>query len=185
MARPKPGSKSRLAPAPGISDTQAATQARACEPAPRLSRDTGGSPIRGLAQPDGDVLVTAGIETSGSFGELYSPATGQWSSAGSPTAAGCTAALDCRFASSATLLGTGEVLVAGGLIGTDSNPGSTPTAVLYNPAANTWTTTGSMTTGRIDQTTNLLTDGQVLVAGGESFGGHARTLLASAELYTP
>jgi hypothetical protein len=82
------------------------------------------------------VLVTAGIETSGSFGELYSPATGQWSSAGSPTAAGCTAALDCRFAS-ATLLGTGEVLVADGRTGTDSNPGSTPTAVLYNPAANT------------------------------------------------
>jgi hypothetical protein len=42
-----------------------------------------------------------------------------------------------------------------------------------------------MTTGRIDQTANLLANGQVLVAGGESFAKHARTLLTSAELYTP
>ena len=97
----------------------------------------------------------------------------------------CTLVADCRFGSSATLLGTGNVLVAGGSTGTSSNPGSTIAAILYNPATNAWTTTGSMNTGRLDQTTNLLTDGQVLAAGGESFGRHARTLLASAELYTP
>jgi len=91
----------------------------------------------------------------------------------------------CRFRSSAALLGTGEVLVAGGLTGTSSNPGSTTSAMLYDPATNAWTTTGSLNTGRIDQTENLLADGQVLAAGGESFGAHARTLLASAELYTP
>lgn len=42
-----------------------------------------------------------------------------------------------------------------------------------------------MATGRIDQTPDLLTDGQVLVACEESFARHARTLLTSAELYTP
>jgi hypothetical protein len=31
--------------------------------------------------PNGDVLVTAGVETAGVFSELYNPATGQWSAA--------------------------------------------------------------------------------------------------------
>ena len=87
--------------------------------------------------------------------------------------------------STATLLGDGDVLVVGGLLGTTSNGGSSASALLYNPAAGTWTATGSLNTGRIDQTASLLQDGQVLVAGGETFGGHKRTLLASAELYTP
>jgi hypothetical protein len=130
------------------------------------------------------VLVTAGISSSGPFSELYNPATGQWSAATGGLNA-CSSVSDCRFGSSATLLGTGEVLVAGGLTGTSSNPSSTASAMLYDPATNAWTSTGSMPTGRVDQTTNLLTDGQVLVAGGESFAKHARTLLASAELYTP
>jgi hypothetical protein len=134
--------------------------------------------------PDGDVLVTAGVETSGSFSEFYTPATGQWSPATGGLSA-CTLAADCRFDSSATLLGTGNVLVAGGLIGTSSNPGSTAGAILYNPATNAWTATGPMNTGRFDQTTNLLADGQVLAAGGRSFAKHAATLLTSADLYTP
>jgi hypothetical protein len=134
--------------------------------------------------PDGDVLVTAGVESNGPFAELYNPATGQWSPATGGLNA-CTLVSDCRFGSSATLLGTGNVLVAGGLTGTASNPGSNVGASLYNPATNAWTATGSMSTGRLDQTTNLLTDGQVLLAGGESFTKHAATLLASAELYTP
>jgi hypothetical protein len=134
--------------------------------------------------PDGDVLVTSGVQTSGSFSELYHPATGKWSAATGGLSP-CTLVSDCRFGSSATLLGTGEVLVAGGLTGTSSNPGSTTSAMLYNPATNAWTTTGPLNTGRIDQTENLLADGQVLAAGGESFARHARTLLASAELYTP
>ncbi len=108
--------------------------------------------------------MTAGIETSGPFSELYNPATGQWSSAGGPTA--CTAAMDC-------------------LLGTDSNPSSSGGAVLYNPAANTWTATGAMNTAREDETTNLLPDGQVLAAGGVNFVSHKFTELASAELYTP
>jgi hypothetical protein len=64
-------------------------------------------------------------------------------------------------------------------------------AELYNPATGTWAFTGSMTAGREsrtareDQTANLLTDGQVLVAGGVNFVNHRPTDLASAELYTP
>jgi N-acetylneuraminic acid mutarotase len=133
---------------------------------------------------NGDVLVTAGTIaiTNSSFSELYNPATGQWSVSGG--AGGCNSGDGCLY-STATLLGDGDVLIAGGLTGTPSNPRSTAAAILYDPATNAWTTTGSMTIPRDLQTANLLTDGQVLVAGGEDFASHKVTLLASAELYTP
>ena len=83
------------------------------------------------------------------------------------------------------LLGTGNVLVSGGTAGTASNPSTITSAILYNPATNSWTTTGSMNTARERQTMDVLASGQVLVAGGESFTNHAGTPLSSAELYTP
>jgi hypothetical protein len=137
--------------------------------------------------PDGDVLATAGIEgAAGPFAELYNPGTGQWSPAtGGSVALGCIAVQDCRNLSTATLLGDGEVLVTGGFTGTASNPGSSASALLYNPATDTWATTGPLNTPRIYQTASLLQDGQVLVAGGEDFARHRGTILASAELYTP
>ena len=134
--------------------------------------------------PSGDVLVTAGTETAGAFSELYNPATGTWSAAAGGLAA-CGTATECRFGSTAVLLGTGNVLVAGGLAGTNSNPGTTTAAILYDPATNSWTTTGSLNTARQGQTEDLLASGQVLVAGGEGFTKHAGTPLSSAELYTP
>jgi N-acetylneuraminic acid mutarotase len=134
--------------------------------------------------PDGDVLVTAGVETSGLYSELYHPATGQWSAATGGLGA-CSSVRECGFGSSATLLGTGNVLVAGGFTGLNSNPSTTTSAMLYDPATNAWTTTGPMSTPRENQTANLLPDGRVLVAGGASFSNHTATFLASAELYTP
>lgn len=137
--------------------------------------------------PDGDVLATAGIENADNspFGELYNPATGQWSPANTAEEFCFDSAVDCRTGSRATLLGDGDVLVAGGFTGSASNPITTTSALLYDPAANTWTTTGSLTTGRERQTATLLRDGQVLVAGGTHFVKHQSTLLTSAELYTP
>ena len=119
------------------------------------------------------------------FAELYHPATGQWSnaSAGLPV---CTSLSECRLFSTATLLPTGNVLVAGGLVGLVQNPQTTPTAMLYHPDTNTWTSTGSMTTPRESQAATLLPDGQVLLVGGTNFDHpHAAIFLASAELYTP
>jgi WD40 repeat protein len=136
----------------------------------------------GTLLPDGDVLVT-GRATD--FAELYHPATGQWSnaSAGLPT---CIFTMECRLFSTTTLLPTGNVLLAGGLVGLVSNPQTTPTAMLYHPATNTWTATGTMTTGRENQTATLLPDGQVLMAGGTLFDHpHVLKFLTSAELYTP
>jgi len=137
----------------------------------------------------GDVLVTQG-SAAGLFAERYNPATGQWSNASTGLHV-CIYTQECQANSTATLLPTGNVLVAGGFVGLYSNPQTTAGAMLYHPAINTWTSTGSMTTGRENQTATLLPDGQVLVAGGTLFDhpsvGHTGLLefLSSAELYTP
>jgi hypothetical protein len=67
----------------------------------------------------------------------------------------------------------GKVLVAGGYPGLVS-------AELYDPDAQTFATTGSMTVARTEHTATLLSDGDVLIAGGD--GSNANPL-ASAELY--
>jgi hypothetical protein len=71
----------------------------------------------------------------------------------------------------ATLLGNGTVLVAGGA--SSGPPGSVE---LYDPAAGTFAVIGSMTVGRERHTATLLPNGKVLVAG--AYGGDG-----SAELY--
>ncbi len=74
-----------------------------------------------------------------------------------------------RATHTATLLGTGNVLIAGG---------GRASAELYDPAAGTFTATGSMTGPRAGHTATLLPNGKVLIAGGEGVD-----YLASAELY--
>ncbi|HEX8699225.1 MAG TPA: kelch repeat-containing protein [Myxococcaceae bacterium] len=76
----------------------------------------------------------------------------------------------------ATVLGSGRVLVAGGSAGTTY----LSSAVVYDPVAGTWASTGSLTTARQAHVTALLPSGKVLVAGGEG-----TNRLASAELYDP
>lgn len=79
----------------------------------------------------------------------------------------------------ATLLGSGKVLVVGGY---DSNTKSNPaSAELYDPATSAWTPAASMSQGRGYHTATLLADGTVLVAGGCCAPGD----LASAERYDP
>jgi hypothetical protein len=55
-------------------------------------------------------------------------------------------------------------------------------AELYDPISGTFSPTGSMSTGRVDQTATLLGNGEVLVVGGS---GNLQLGLASAELYDP
>ena len=91
-------------------------------------------------------------------GEVYDPATGQWSLTGSMSTV--------RVAHAAVLLNTGEVLVAGG-VGPD--PGTTfPTITeLYDPATGIWAPTGRLQIGRENFTLTLLSDGRVLAAAGQ------------------
>jgi hypothetical protein len=62
-----------------------------------------------------------------------------------------------REHASATLLGNGRVLLAGG-----GNPSAQQSAELYDPASNSWSATGSM--NGYGGTAALLQDGRVLVA---------------------
>lgn len=81
---------------------------------------------------------------------------------------------------SATLLNSGNVLVAGGFSLLGSGSGSAG-AELYLPDQNLVETTSSMSVSRVGQTATLLDNGAVLVAGG--ILGLQEVQLASAELY--
>jgi hypothetical protein len=87
-----------------------------------------------------------------------------------------------RAAYTATLLPSGKVLVVGG---TNTGSNALFTAELYDPAADTWTYTGSLNKddGRFAHTATLLPSGKVLVVGG--VGANGITVLSDAELYDP
>lgn len=81
-----------------------------------------------------------------------------------------------RFNHTATLLPDGNVLIAGGNIGSPSYA-SLSSAELYDPNTGAFTTTGSTCTTRRASTATLLNNGKVLITGGEGE--------KSAELYDP
>ena len=76
----------------------------------------------------------------------------------------------------ATLLGDGTVLVAGGYDGTRV----LTAAEIYDPIGHSFTRTADMTVTRSHHTATLLKDGSVLVTGG--IAGR-RAYVSSAELY--
>jgi predicted RNA methylase len=81
----------------------------------------------------------------------------------------------------ATLLGNGKVLIAGG---EDAGATAFSSAELYDPATGMFTpTTHSMTTARAGHTATLLQSGKVLIAGGATDATEAAT--STAELYDP
>jgi N-acetylneuraminic acid mutarotase len=129
--------------------------------------------------PDGKVLVAGGYSfippSSAEDGnldsaELYDPATGTWSATGS--------LFSERAFHTATLLQTGQVLVAGG---DDQN--LMVSAEIYDPSAASWSATGPLAATRNSHTATLLPNGQVLVAGG--FGDGPTGYTMGAEFYDP
>jgi len=123
---------------------------------------------------DGRVLLVGGVGDGGALAsaEMYDPATGKFTATGSMAKA--------RAKPIATLLTDGRVLViGGGIFGTDGSGDAS--ADLYDPKTGKFSPTGSMGVPREDETATRLTDGRVLVVGGDS-GVEA---LASAELYDP
>ncbi len=105
-------------------------------------------------KPYGEPFVVEGEGVPGSWVTTGSLATG-------------------RYWHTATLLPSGEVLVAGGIFASSN-------AELYDPVSGTWVTTDSLGTGRYNHTATLLPSGRVLVSGGYNAG-----YLSSAELYDP
>jgi hypothetical protein len=131
--------------------------------------------------PDGEVLVAGGATTyfgeSGAVtatAEIYSPATNAWRSAGLMS--------HPRYTHGAALLTDGRVLVAGGWYSTSNSDPSHETAEVYDPAANRWAVTGSMTSGRAEYGLASLPDGRILAAGGVD---PAYKVQAGSELYDP
>ena len=126
--------------------------------------------------PNGAVLVTGGYSEEGNgysaAAALYNPATGMFDPTGSMAQGRCF--------HTATLLGDGTVLIAGG-----QNPsnnmspyGVLSSAEVYDPATSTFSATGDLKIAHTAHTATLLLDGTVLVAGGEWSAG-------SAEIYRP
>jgi hypothetical protein len=125
--------------------------------------------------PNGQVLIAGGADASGaarpplSSAELYNPATGTFTA----TSQGM---ITSRFYHTATLLPDGQVLISGGEKDTTGSS-LIDTAELYNPATDTFSSTGNSVKARSDHTATLLANGQVLLVG----GSYENT----AELYDP
>jgi Bacterial Ig-like domain (group 2)/Galactose oxidase, central domain/Kelch motif len=81
----------------------------------------------------------------------------------------------------ATLLSNGTALVAGGYTESTGSP-SLSSAEIFDPVAQSWALTGSMSTIRGAHTATLLPNGAVLVAGGFSSIGPVN---GTAEIYDP
>ncbi len=149
---------------------------------------------------NGQVLVTGGLSgpstpSEGPFdplasSEIYDPAANTWRPVASMHFA--------RHGHTATVLGDGNVLVAGGpacspetgmaCLGSGEPPASgdccaASSAEIYEPAADRWTPTEPVVSG-IEHTATVLTDGEVLLAGGGQIQGSVREF-SSAYLYGP
>jgi hypothetical protein len=141
------------------------------------------TPESGSASSSPQPLAVPGV-TSDRLTELYDADTGTFSRTGD-TVVG-------RSGSTATLLPSGKVLIAGGggsCTTSIYNCGRTyrdcqitcqKTTELYDPVSGLFATTGEMDIGRSRHTATLLPDGRVLIAGGR--GSYA---VASASLSKP
>ncbi len=141
---------------------------------------------------NGKVLVAGGyapcspgcIDLPDNTAELYDPSTGTFTTTGS--------LLVSRAIHTATLLTSGLVLIAGGdfcgLSGAGAGSECAPEdgtneAELYDPATGAFAQTGIMTIARVLQSATLLSDGTVLVTGGEGADTGGVTFIA--DLYFP
>jgi hypothetical protein len=153
---------------------------------------TAPSPPTNSGTVDFMTLLPSGQVWVGNIDELFNPSTAQWTTFGQPS---CVIPQKEDCGGGAALLTTGQVLVAGGTVQVEISGApdrriqdqTITTAVLWNPATLGWTSTGNLAVSRTGQTMTRLLNGQVLVAGGETFDKSSGRLvpIASAELYTP
>ena len=123
---------------------------------------------------DNRVLLAAGGDVDYNFylwdsAFAYDATTNNWQARASIGSA--------RSFHTANLLGSGKVLIAGGI---NDSFGDTASARVYSIQSDAWTSTTNLITARSRAASVLLNDGRVLVAGGLK-DGYA---LASAELYS-
>ncbi len=141
----------------------------------------------GAGGPVGLVLNGKVLNYNGYGGSIYDPSANQWTTYGPPP---CDIS-NQNCGAGAALLNNGILLVAGGITKVNAQPypisETNGLAALFDPSTLTWTSTGSLKKDRVGQSMTLLPNGQVLVAGGESYDKSAGALrpIANAELYTP
>lgn len=128
----------------------------------------------------GSVLIAGGFDGTNlpAAAEIYNPGSSQFIYTGPNLNFP-------RFDASAALLNNGQVLVAGG--STCNLPGCpTNAAEIYDPVANTFSiVTGGMSVPRFNHTATLLTNGDVVVAGGYSSCSSSCTGETSTEFFDP
>lgn len=169
----------------GFSDTNGTVTDTADTFSPAAAAFTGTAVMRELRAghtatllEDGTVLLTGGQidETSEALltTERYDPDANTWTDA-APM-------LDARTLHTATRLSNDQVLVAGGAKGTATGLGDAiDTAEIYDRTTDTWTCARKMNIARYLHTATLLTDGRVIVVGGNTPQGTT----APAEIYDP
>ncbi len=129
---------------------------------------------------DGRVLILGGRSPKDSVytsAELYDPRSGAFSSAGSMP--------EGRQQQTATLLPDGRVLIAGGYWSDGQKWRVLSSTEMYDPATGKFSAIGSMGARRDGHTATLLTDGRVLIVGGEDIGNGGGVGVPSAVLYQP
>ncbi|MGO8735253.1 MAG: protein kinase domain-containing protein [Terriglobia bacterium] len=132
--------------------------------------------------PDGQVLIAGGSLIYGAntlnTAELYDPVANTFTALSATLTA-------LRGGHTATLLPSGQVLIAGGFRLADRFGTVLNTAELYNPKAKTFTPlTATMTTIREFAAAALLSNGLVLITGGSPDGSRAfSTATNTAEVY--
>lgn len=125
---------------------------------------------------DGEVLIAGGNLPAISTTERYDVVSEQWHSAANMIIA--------RRGHTATRLNDGRVLIVGGVVCCNtSGEIFTGTAEIYDPHADQFQSTGSLSMPRGFHTATLLTDGRVLITGG--FVAIDDSSTSSAEIYDP
>jgi N-acetylneuraminic acid mutarotase len=125
----------------------------------------GTSRLAAVLLPNGDALVY-GNHFACYASEFYDPTANTWSRTNGQCGTGVSYG-------PIALLGTGKVLLAGGIIIYSGKSYASARSSLYDPSTNTWLSTGSLKQGGT-HTLTLLSNGQALAVGGND-----------AELYTP
>ena len=149
------------------------------------SKGSAGPGATATLLPNGQVLIAGGEDRFDGDGgplanaELYDPQTKSFTAVGPMTTQ--------RVNHTATLLQNGQVFIAGGTTEPEFDGPffGQDTTENFDPKTQSFALSGVMTTARTNQTGTLLSDGEVLLAGGfSSFNGFAANEpLASAELY--
>ncbi|MGH9870399.1 MAG: S8 family serine peptidase [Candidatus Polarisedimenticolia bacterium] len=138
------------------------------------SMNVGREFAQATALADGRVLVTGGRRADAtilSSAEIYDPATGHFSLVGPMAGA--------RMHYTMTMIPGGRVLIAGGASALGGVPTPTsPSAELFDPATDSFTTVASMLTPRMLHIASPLANGHVLIAGGNQ-------ILSSSEQFVP